>query len=158
MAISILALLSPFLMASMVHVFITKKASAAFADARSVKFIELVSSTELSAGKNEDLVLKTIEASPEQIAQFRAALGGFFDFGAGNRLQCFDPHHRVEINHADGTTSHLDICFLCRRLEFDRGGLQPIPALMRWRLERFFTSLGMKPKDRDEYRALVPKQ
>jgi hypothetical protein len=128
--------------------------------ARSVTIVEFVPAmddivVDLNLGgsklANHDTVLQSVTASPEQIQQFRRTLGGVVDYGRSGRFQCFDPHHRVEIVRADGTTLRFEVCFLCRGFRFDKNMQRPLSNWWSARLARFFTTVGMPPRTFDEY-------
>src|SRR4029077_12957866 len=90
---------------------------------------------------------------PQQVAALRSATGAWLAPIPPWQMMCFDPHHRVEIVRADGSTLRFDICFHCQNFTRDEPHAITMPASWRDRLSRFFTSVGMPP--RDDYSALA---
>lgn len=122
--------------------------SNALQNARSVTLVEFQRDI-----VGPELVLSRIPASPEQIAELRAATGAWFAPIPPWRMKCFDPHHRVEIIRADGSTLRFDICFHCQNFTLGEPHAVTMPDSWHDRLSRFFTSVGMPP--RDDYSALA---
>src|SRR4051794_17210253 len=83
--------------------------SNALTNARSVTLIEFERGL-----VGPELVFNRLAASPQQIAALHSATGWWFAPIPRGRRNCLDPHHRVEIVRADGSTLRLDNCFHCQ--------------------------------------------
>jgi type II secretory pathway pseudopilin PulG len=102
-----------------------------------------------------ELVFSRVSASPQQIAALRSATGAWFAPIPTWRMNCFTPHHRVEIVRADGSYLLFEICFQCQNFTLGESRAKTMPESWRERLAQFFASAGMPP--RYDYSELAKK-
>jgi hypothetical protein len=146
---------------SLILISSSRSVSAALDGARAVTVTEMVPYFEASSSDQivqRERILQTVTATPEQVARFREATGGFLAVGFPlAHARCFDPHHRVDVIRADGSLFRFDVCFLCGNVQFGGPAIQTIPP--RWvpRLRQFFSELGMPPRTAEEYAKLAPQ-
>lgn len=133
----------------------TRAIAAALRNAQSVTAIEFVRFRDTPAVAEREVVLRSVALSSEQILQFQAT-GGLLDFGSPLPPLCFEPHHRVDVLREDGTAFRFEVCFLCSNFCINNGPIQNISSRWLPLLSQFFSTIGMPPRNQDEYRRVTP--
>ena len=102
-----------------------------------------------------DVEIARKTATPEEISRLRSAISLWPRPFLPAPSLCFEPHHRIEIQRADGSEWNTAICFLCGRFAIEeKPFLAPLPHYLADTLGPFFASVGMAPKSDEEYRFL----
>ena len=120
-------------------------------DARNVAIVEHSSPWDRlpALGSNDatdaEKVYKKVDLNAEQIAELRGCLIPSLDFSRWGRIMCFEPHHRIEIQHLDGKTTSVEICFHCGNLAINGEDDRIMPLGWSGRFSSFFASLGLRP-------------
>jgi hypothetical protein len=104
-----------------------------------------------------ELIFKRVAAKPDDIARLKSATSPFLAVIPPWKALCFTPHHRVEITHADGSQTRVEICFLCHNFSFDKEPETTLPGAWQSSLSAFFTSVGMPSRTLEEYQELAAK-
>ena len=112
--------------------------SSALHGAREVTFVEFQ-----RGFSSHEVVFQRVPAKPADIARLKAATSPWSAFVPPWAANCFTPHHRIEITRADGTQTHLEICFLCHNFAFDEEDETSLPPAWERSLRGFFASVGM---------------
>jgi hypothetical protein len=137
----------------------TKPLAMALKNARSVTLVELVTLKDDSrvapGGRWPYVELRRREATPGEIQALADAAGFHLALDTDKMdIRCYEPHHRVIIKKADGSTFTLTICFTCAKYEFNEEGVLDTPQPWGSRLYIFFNSAGMPVRSEDEYMKL----
>jgi hypothetical protein len=99
-----------------------------------------------------DVVLAQASVTSEEMARLRNATSVWFWPFLPKAYLCYEPHHRIQVVRADGSTLNFDVCFLCDKFAVsDDKHLFALPPSLRKSLDSFFTSVGMAPKTHEEY-------
>lgn len=130
---------------------VSRQLSAAINDAQSVTFVEFGG----NKGKlGAALVFQRVAATPQQVAALRAAIGQWYAPHPGRSLECYEPHHRVEVVRADGSILLLEVCFMCGNYGFATN-VRAMPEVWRKPLRDVFADAGMPPRPRTDYEAMA---
>jgi len=157
--IAVLALLLFVALPSYQLASATLSLSRALDGAQSVTVTEFVQYFDTSGRDLErrDRLLSTISPSAEQVREFQRAIGGVITVGSPlSHKRCFDPHHRVDVVRGDGSSVRLDICFQCDNFQLGDGAIETMPRPWLQRLPKFFSSIGLPVRSREEYAKLNP--
>lgn len=86
-----------------------------------------------------------VAAGPKELAELRRATNRWVMPRIPEVFMCFDPHHRVEVVRADGSSFQFIICFGCRNFELNppQTGFIALPDPWRQSLTALFKSAGM---------------
>jgi hypothetical protein len=104
-----------------------------------------------------DAVIAQVTCTSQHVSALRDATNRYFRPFIPRIPLCFEPHHRIEIVRADGSTMQLYVCFLCGNFSFDDNPaimVLDVPPYWTAPLNAFFTNIGMTPKTLEEYRVL----
>jgi hypothetical protein len=124
------------------HAWITsRKLSTALKGARSVIFVEHTADIEIAR--------KT--ATPADIMRLRDAINLWPRPFVPKTYLCWVPHHSIEIVRSNGSPVNVDICFVCGKFAIEDAFVAPLPPYLTRSLAAFFASVGMAPKDDEEY-------
>ena len=134
---------------------VSHEITSQFADAKSVTFSEFTPyyyDQNIDQIIHREVVLQERAATPQQVKDFCAAVGDYVAFSDGSIsiAGCFNPHHRVDVVHRDGSKSRMEICFECRKYRLGHEFEQVMPAAWLAHLSVFFTRLGMPPRKEGE--------
>lgn len=94
----------------------------------------------------KEKILKTVVLDPSQRSKLEASVFPSSDSSLFEIVKCFDPHHRIEIEHGDGTVTTVEICFECGNLAVGQGRDRLMPSGWPDSVSAFFSSLGLNPK------------
>jgi hypothetical protein len=91
-------------------------------------------------------IFKTVELDSTQRSKLEASIFPSEDSSLFEIVKCFEPHHRIEFQHADGTVTSVEICFGCGNLAINGERDRIMPAGWPDSLSAFMGTLGLRPK------------
>jgi len=98
----------------------------------------------------KEKIYGTVTLSADQVSGLLKAFPLSLDYSGMMAKKCiFSSHHRVEFLRRNGKATVLEICFLCREIDFDGGGQRIMPVGWPSSLQSFVVSLGMSPTPKD---------
>jgi hypothetical protein len=94
----------------------------------------------------KEVIFKTVVLDSSQRERLEHTIFPSLDYSGELIVKCFEPHHRIEFQHADGTLTSVEICFGCGNLAINGGGDRIMPTGWPDNLSAFLSSLGLRPK------------